>query len=295
MSTTADTARGATAPDTGVWLHGVVTEAAPATLAGITGVAGAPVRAVPAAGLVAVVSDAPLAEYGEEALRRNLEDLGWLERTARAHHAVVDALSRAGAVVPARLATVYRDDDRVARMLAGRGTELAGTLARLAGREEWGVKGYVVPGVTPRAEEPGGGGGAGTAYLRRRRAQLAARAEGQQVAADAAAAVHSALAGYAVDARRHAPQDRRLSGAPTAMVLNGAYLIDRDGLDGFSALVGALADRHPAIRLELTGPWPPYSFVTEPSPEPQRSPGAGADAARSPGAGADAARGPAWA
>jgi Gas vesicle synthesis protein GvpL/GvpF len=99
--------------------------------------------------------------------------------------------------------------------------------------------------------------------LRRRKAQLAAREEGQRAAADAAAAVHTALAEYAVAAGRHAPQDRRLSGASTAMVLNGAYLIDRDGLPGFSALVAALGDRNPAIRLELTGPWPPYSFVAE--------------------------------
>ncbi|MEV0733733.1 GvpL/GvpF family gas vesicle protein [Polymorphospora sp. NPDC050346] len=258
-----------TEPAVGVWLHGVVGAVAPDTLAGLTGIAGTLLRPVAGHGLVGVVSDAPLAEYGEEALRRNLEDLAWLERAARAHHAVVDALSRAGAVVPARLATVYRDDDRVARSLAERHDELAGTLARLTGRQEWGVKGYAVPGATPRTEEPTGGGGAGAAYLRRRRAQLTAREEGQRIAADAAATVHGTLAGYAVAARRHAPQDRRLSGAPAPMVLNGAYLIDRDGLAAFSGLVGALADRHPEIRLELTGPWPPYSFVAEANPEPQ--------------------------
>ncbi|MFG3598623.1 GvpL/GvpF family gas vesicle protein [Micromonospora chersina] len=250
---------------TAVWLHGVV--AGTATPAGLPGIAGTPVRAVAAAGLVAVVSDAPLSEYGEAALRRNLEDLAWLERAARAHHAVVDALSRSGAVVPARLATVHSDDDRVARVLVERHDELAGTLARLAGRAEWGVKGYVVPGATPRVEEPAGGGGAGAAYLRRRKAQLSAREEGQRAAADAAAAVHAALAGYAVAARRHAPQDRRLSGAPTAMVLNGAYLVDRDRWDGFAALARELAEGHPEVRLELTGPWPPYSFVAEPEAE----------------------------
>lgn len=270
MGTTTETAPldGVSETGTGVWLHGVTVDADPATLAGVAGMGGAPARAVRAAGLTAVVSAAPLAEYGEAALRRNLEDLGWLERAARTHHTVVDALARAGAVVPARLATVHRDDDRVARVLTERRDELSATLARLTGREEWGVKGYVVPGAQPRTAEAAGGGGAGAAYLRRRRAQLTAREEGQRIAADAAATIHTALAGYAVAARRHAPQDRRLSGAATAMVLNGAYLIDRTALDGFSALVGELADRHPELRLELTGPWPPYSFVAEPSAEP---------------------------
>ncbi|SCG53551.1 GvpL/GvpF family gas vesicle protein [Micromonospora inositola] len=274
MGTTAETTPVGGAPETGtgVWLHGVTADVDPAALAGLAGMDGVPVRPVRAAGLTAVVSAAPLAEYGEVALRRNLEDLAWLERAARTHHTVVDALSRAGAVVPARLATVHRDDDRVARVLTARRDELSDTLARLTGREEWGVKGYVVPGAPPRtAEAAGDGGGAGAAYLRRRRAQLTAREEGQRIAADAAATVHTALAGYAVAARRHAPQDRRLSGAATAMVLNGAYLIDRNRLAGFSELVGALADRHPEIRLELTGPWPPYSFVAEPSAEPAHS------------------------
>ncbi|GAA4564418.1 GvpL/GvpF family gas vesicle protein [Micromonospora coerulea] len=271
MSTTAGTAPVAGAPTagSGVWLHGVVVDADPATLTGIAGMDGRPTRVVRAAGLTAVVSAAPLAEYGEEALRRNLEDLAWLERAARTHHTVVDVLSRSGAVVPARLATVHRDDGRVARVLTERRAELVATLARLTDREEWGVKGYVVPGAVPRgAEASVGGGGAGAAYLRRRRAQLTAREEGQRIAADAAAAAHTALAGYAVAARRHAPQDRRLSGAATAMVLNGAYLVDQAAVAGFSALVGALADRHPELRLELTGPWPPYSFVMEPAGEP---------------------------
>ncbi|MGW4502371.1 GvpL/GvpF family gas vesicle protein [Micromonospora sp. NPDC004336] len=90
MSSTADLAPAGppAAPDTGVWLHGVVREADAALLAATAGMDGAPVRAVRAAGLAAVVSAAPLSEYGEDALRRNLEELAWLERAARAHHVV---------------------------------------------------------------------------------------------------------------------------------------------------------------------------------------------------------------
>ncbi|MGV9216085.1 GvpL/GvpF family gas vesicle protein [Micromonospora sp. RB23] len=262
MSSTAEVAPAESATTTGVWLHGVVRDVEPATLAALAGMGGAPVRAVAAAGLVAVVSPAPLDEYGEEPLRRNLEDLAWLERAARAHHAVVDALARQGPVVPARLATVHTDDDLVAASLASRRAELSATLARLTGRDEWGVKGYLVPG-TPVESAVAPDGGVGTAYLRRRRAQLTARDAQQQVASSAAEAVHTALCEVAVAGRRHAPQDRRLSGASTAMALNGAYLVDVAALPRFTELVGALGDRHPGLRLELTGPWPAYSFVAE--------------------------------
>ncbi len=45
------------------------------------------------------------------------------------------------------------------------------------------------------------------------------------------------------------------------MVLNAAYLLDDDRADSFAAAVRALSDRYPGLRLELTGPWPPYSFA----------------------------------
>ncbi|MEU4470882.1 GvpL/GvpF family gas vesicle protein [Micromonospora sp. NPDC023888] len=251
----------------GAWLHAVVRDADPATLAAIRGMDGGPVRAVSAAGLVAVVSSASLDEYGEEPLRRNLEDLAWLERAARAHHAVVEALARRGPVVPARLATVHSDDERVAQSLDARRDELVHTLDRLTGRGEWGVKAYLAPGEVTVGTGTTGAGGVGTAYLRRRRAQLTAREERQQVASAAADAVHVALCEVAVAGRRHAPQDRRLSGASAPMVLNGAYLVDVATLPSFTDMVGSLNGRHPGLHLELTGPWPAYSFVVE-GPEP---------------------------
>ena len=73
--------------------------------------------------------------------------------------------------------------------------------------------------------------------------------------------MHASLAHFSAGARRHAPQDRRLSGTAADMVLNGAYLVDDDRVDDFVALVSALSKCQTAVRLEMTGPWPPYSFI----------------------------------
>jgi hypothetical protein len=244
--------------DGGVWLHAVVSARQP--LPDIIGVGGQRVRAIRSGDLTAVVSPVPLREYGEQALRGNLEDLDWLERIARAHHLVIEALSRSGPVVPARLATVYRGKARVASVLEERHDDFAAALNRVTGRTEWGVKAYAAPVVATASEKPSGGGGAGTAYLRRRRAQVMARDESQQAATRDAALIHAALSDQAVSSRRHAPQDRRLSGVNSVMVLNGAYLVDTSRTDEFKYLVDDLSRRYPAIRLQLTGPWPPYSF-----------------------------------
>ncbi|MFC4003139.1 GvpL/GvpF family gas vesicle protein [Prauserella oleivorans] len=248
----------------GRWLYVVARSLDHGVLEGLRGVAGEPVHAIENEDLVALVSPASLDEFGEEALHRNLEDLDWLAETARAHDDVVAAADRAAAaVVPLRLATVYLDDDRVRSLLAQRRADFAAALDLVAGRTEWGVKAYADPDELVAAAEPtaGSGGGAGTAYLLKRKAQLSARERAEQAAADHAGELHEALAALSVAARRHPPQDPKLSGRSGWMVLNGAYLVDDARGDEFARTVERLGADRAGVRLELTGPWPPYSFA----------------------------------
>ncbi|MEV1287529.1 GvpL/GvpF family gas vesicle protein [Micromonospora sp. NPDC049679] len=248
----------------GVWLHLVARDLDPRQIVGLTGVGGAPLRAVEAGGLIGVVGTVDLDEFGEEPLRRNLENLPWLETVARAHHDVAQAVGRFGPVAPTRLATVYHDDTRVASVLAQRRTAFTAALDRVAGRTEWGVKAYAAAGTGAAAARPvpaGGGASPGMAYLQRRRAQLSASEAAQRAAVNGADEVHTALERHAEAGRRHKPQDERLTGAAGWNVLNGAYLVDAARAEEFATLVRQLGDAHPGLRLELTGPWPPYSFA----------------------------------
>ncbi|MGI5176701.1 GvpL/GvpF family gas vesicle protein [Dactylosporangium sp. CA-152071] len=254
-----------------LWLYAVARDSVPVEVAGI---GDAPVRAVHAAGLCAFVSTAPAGLSDAGALQARLEDAEWVARTAVEHHRVVAALASAAPVVPAGLATVCRDEARITATLVRHAAGLTGALDRVTGRTEWGVKGYVRGGPAPVPETRAGG--AGTAYLERRRAELSARDRRHDEAARDADAAHAELARRADGAHRHAPQDRRLTGEPEAMVLNGAYLVPNERAAAFATAVDALAARYPTITLRLTGPWPPYSFVpalgAEPS-DPDRVPG----------------------
>lgn len=284
--------------ESGIWLYAVTAGGRTAS-AGTAGVGGTDLRAVSSAGLVAVVSEVDLAEYGEEPLRRNLEDLDWLEATARAHHAVIDAVAADGPAVPMQLATLYRSEERVAGMLAERRGDLEAVIDRISARVEWGVKIYVPqgmgepggagkagpavgrgetagarhpaaddepasgPGSTGSRRTDGGrpGGGPGAAYLRRRRSELSAREDARAAAADTAEEIHARLAGLSAGAKLHNPQQSQLSGRPEPMILNATYLVDDDRVRAFTSAADALAGLHAAVRVELTGPWPPYSFT----------------------------------
>jgi Gas vesicle synthesis protein GvpL/GvpF len=255
---------------TGTWLYGVTDSPAAIrrdSFDHLTGVGGGKLHLVAAGGLTAVAETVSLAEFGETALRRNLEDLTWLEATARAHHRVIDALASQVQLVPLRLATVYREDGSVQAMLAEHGPRLRAVLSRTASRAEWGVKAYAAQQPpAARAEDRADSrqaaptAGSGAAYLRRRRDELTASQQRRQDAMVSAQHVHAALVRLAADARLHPPQSPELTGSNSAMILNAAYLIDDQRAAGFRQAVDDLRRRLP-LRLELTGPWPPYSFA----------------------------------
>jgi gas vesicle protein GvpL/GvpF len=252
----------------GVWVYAIAERVAATPLGQVRGVGEGPVRTVAAAGLTAVAEDVGLAEFGEEPLRRNLEDLDWLDATARAHHRVIDAVAQQGPLVPMRLATVYRDDANVAAMLAEREADFRSALRRISGRQEWGVKAYADQHSGAGGEDSGAttgpsspGTGAGAAYLRRRRDQLAAQKSARRETSASAEIIHAELSRYAAAARLHPPQAPQLTGSKAPMVLNSAYLLETGRGEDFAAAVADLAGQHPGLRLELTGPWPPYSFA----------------------------------
>ncbi|AFM15547.1 Gas vesicle synthesis protein GvpL/GvpF [Mycolicibacterium chubuense NBB4] len=252
-------------PTDGVWTYAVVAgDAAEPDLAGLHGVSGEPVRTVANAGLTAVVGTVGLDEFGEEGLRRNLENLDWLAATARAHDAVISALARSGPVVPMRMATVYLDDERVRQLLAARRADFRAALERVTGRVEMGVKAYADPrGLKGQqnADVAAGEKMSGTAYLMRRRRALADDDDAFRLAAGHADRIHALLLQHAVDGKRKPAGDQRLSGRKDWTVLNGTYLVDTTTIDQFTATVAAVGADTPGIELETTGPWPPYSFA----------------------------------
>lgn len=254
--------------ETGVYVYGVSRDLPGEAVEPIGGVGGAPVQVVEDRGLVAVVSPVSLEEFGEDALRRNLEDLGWLESTARAHHAVVDAAAGHAVTVPLGLATVYRNEDRLRTALRDRREEFTEALDRIAGRTEWGVKVYADLAETDAGRGDPDDTGAegdrpGTSYLRRRGVQRRTEEEARHEVLLAAERVDDELGEIAATRRLHRPQDPELSGERGWMVLNAAYLVDDGRADDFRTAVERLSGARPELRLQLTGPWAPYSFATE--------------------------------
>ena len=105
--------------------------------------AGARLEAVEAGGLAAVVSEVPLDSYGEGALAERLSDAAWTATRALRHERVAEHFARRAAVAPLRFGAIYLRREGVGRMLSERAGQFREVIARLGGREEWGLNVYV--------------------------------------------------------------------------------------------------------------------------------------------------------
>lgn len=240
------------------WLYAVAAD--PDLPAGLSGVAGEPVRPLSCGDLTAVVGTVDLAEFGEEPLRRALHEPQRVELLARAHHEVVQAVTGRSAAVPFRLATIYLGDDRVREFVAGNRAVLGAVLRRVAGHAEWGVKAYVDPAEPAvAAGAPGRRERSGTAYLMRRREQLTRRETEWARAVARGDEIHAALSEVATGSVRHPVPVEQQSPGPGRLVLHAAYLIRSAVADRFAESVRALTAT--GARLQVTGPWAAYSFT----------------------------------
>ena len=259
----------------GVYVYCIVTKGSEPSLQGLTGVGEATVEGITAGELTAIISRVPLDEFGSEPLKRNLENLEWLGRTARAHDAVLASMMRSDAVAPMRLLTIFADDAGLLEMLERERDSLSGALARLRGHAEWSAKLLVDRDALQRAARERSSDVASTAatpqttpgraYFERKQSDRTTQQRARELAQAAARETHTALGQQAADARLLPAQNPELSGRSGEMVLNGAYLVDRGRERAFAEIVEQLRARHRGIgmELELTGPWAPYNFVGE--------------------------------
>ena len=159
-----------------------------------------------------------------------------------AHARVVEALAASNeAVLPARFGGAHTDATALSTAVADRQHEFTAALARVRGCAELGVR-ALAPAAEPAAAP------SGADYMR---ARLEQRQEAERVADE----LHAPLAALAREATRTV-------GATQRLLLSAAYLVPRDEIGGFTALVEKLQAEHPDLGIVCTGPWPPYSFAT---------------------------------
>jgi hypothetical protein len=252
-----------------VYVYGIARDDHPALPERMEGIGDPPrqVRTVREGGLAAVVSDCPA-------------DLRPKRRDLLAHQQVLTETAAADVVLPLRFGSVSADEDAVRSVLAEYGEHYRGQLAELEGCVEYNVKAvHAEEAVLHQvmAEEPevqslsaaNKAAGGGTYQDRLRLGEMVANAVREREVRDAKR-IEEALAPHAV---RHCPGPEG-----SGWLANISFLVrrndERDDTEGLMDAVQQLRDANPQLEVQISGPLPPYSFVTQPSAEdaPRPSP-----------------------
>ena len=214
-------------------------------------------RLKPAASRISlIVSDVPADVYAAGAIESRLSDLDWVAKCGTAHHAVADEIVQHYTVIPFRLFTLFSNDAKAVATLGRRAQAIDAALKRVSGKGEWVLK--ITKGATG-AEGAKGAEGAitGTSFLQQKAAAKQVAAETARRAREEAAAVYETLAGMAIESAY-----RDVEGG--TLLLDASFLLPARKLPAFKraltkAATGLLEN---GCRVTLTGPWPPYSFVS---------------------------------
>jgi hypothetical protein len=219
----------------------------------------------------AVLSEVELSEYCGLDGERNLQDLAWIGPRALRHESVVEEAMRQAPVLPVRFGTLFTSRDSLRRTVLERDEETDEFLRQVGNRQEWAVKGQLDRAEALRslraarlsaAEGKTREVAPGRSYLLEKRMQ--SQADGDlsvrlnEFCRCAAAELRACCGAFRQRDLSLPTTDRK-----TEVVLNWAFLLAPESVAMFRSSLeqinrnGALA----GLELELTGPFPPYSFA----------------------------------
>jgi hypothetical protein len=204
----------------------------------------------------AIVSNAPLKE-----MKPDIE-------TLTSHQRVIEELRIYGTTLPARFGTMFKSDDSVKKMLAKSYSELKSKITNLKDKDEFGLKIMIDHSDLNKLQLSSQGNpeikkikkeisssGKGTAYFLKMKMDEAIRNETYKRIDQLSGQIHHELA-------KAAQKSCLLKTDFDQIILNAAYLINRDDVTKFHKKLDELKEKHErnGFIFHMSGPWAPYSF-----------------------------------
>jgi gas vesicle protein GvpL/GvpF len=212
------------------------------------------VEALPCGEFLCWVSPVNHVAFSRE-LESNMENLEWLALHGVRHQQVVAEIAKSVTIVPARFATLFSSEAALQKDVANRTSALKKVFSRITDADEWGVKVLVEEQPTVAAGPTAVA--SGRDYLQQKAARIKKRPERADAEVEEFAA---ALEKVAADS---APSGK-VSGSQPGLVWQATFLVPRTQRKPWEAVLQEFVQRWQGRRrIEVTGPWPPYSFVSD--------------------------------
>jgi hypothetical protein len=248
--------RGVAAARNALYLYGVSSaaenEVRPLKNPGVDGVHA--VTATPCGEYLCWVSAVDQISFRRD-LEANMENLEWLALHGVRHQQVVAEIAETQTIVPARFGTLFSNETALLKDVQARSSALKKLFSRIADSDEWGIKVLAEqPQTAPASSKPAG---SGRDYLQQKAARMKKKPEHSD--ADLSEFL-TALEKVATDS---APSGK-VSGAQPGVLWQATFLVARSHRKKWERVLEEFVQRWQGKRrIEVTGPWPPYSFVSD--------------------------------
>lgn len=212
------------------------------------------VEALPCGEFVCWVSPVDHVAFSRE-LEGNMENLEWLALHGVRHQQVVAEIAEQETIVPARFATLFSSEGALRKDVEARAAALKKVFARIADSDEWGVK--VLVEEQPPVAGSKSSAASGRDYLQQKAARMAKKPERNDAELqELAAALEKAANGSAPAGK--------VSGSQPGLLWQATFLVPRSRRKQWEAVLQRFVKQWQGKRrIEVTGPWPPYSFVSD--------------------------------
>ena len=196
------------------------------------------------------------------------------EEILQAHEDVVNTLMKSTTVVPFKFGTILKDEKAASKMLQDDEEKFKELLSKFTGRAEWGLKVYAdtqefirhIVQIEPKfknLEEQREKLPRGVAYLLGKKMEAELKDNAVARLAEVTEVIFQELGKDAHEVKLNKTLPQKLTGKKKEMILNTVYLVEREKVARFCKQGKRLTEKYESLGLDLevSGPWPPYSFI----------------------------------
>ncbi len=225
-------------------------------------------------GLYAAVKYVSENDYSGANIKKKLSDESWLDASVREHLKVIGLIMEEYTVIPFNFGTIYISEESLKSFIGKHATDLKKSLLYLANKEEWSVKAFcntkrIIENIVVLSQNVADietqitMSSPGKAYILKKKKIDILGKEISGIYNTVSKLVFTRMNELPDEFRLHTIPPEKASEDDDDMIINATFLLRKEKVDDFIALADSLLVAHENIglSLEITGPWPPYSFV----------------------------------
>ncbi|RNA67759.1 GvpL/GvpF family gas vesicle protein [Alteribacter keqinensis] len=214
-------------------------------------------------------------EFNEDQLKKNVENMKWLQDKAFHHHEMMNRLHQTFTIIPLKFGTIYETMESLESIVNTHRERIVELFSELSDKEEWNVKVYAdkekftrsvlenSPEIERKKQEIESLS-KGKQFFERRKLDQFVEKQAEKEVDEECGLLHEKLKEISSKAEVKKNWNQKVTGRTEEMCWNSAYLIDRSDMDRLTGIMEEAKkeadEKESGLDFAVTGPWPAYHF-----------------------------------